>query len=48
MDNGIVVYKVPKQNIVVFKGNGELTFTEDQGFTTPFTMIVDGPNLVVK
>ncbi|MFA6256223.1 MAG: hypothetical protein WC606_03490 [Candidatus Absconditabacterales bacterium] len=46
--NTITVYKVPSQDIVVFKGDGTLIYTDKGAKTNPFTVIVDGPNLTIN
>ena len=46
--NDITAYKVPGQDIVVFKGNGTLVYTDWWTKTKPFTVIVDGPNLTIN
>lgn len=46
--NTITTYKVPGQDIVVFKGNGTLTYTDGASKTKPFTIIVDGPNIKIN
>jgi hypothetical protein len=52
MNNGeISAAKVPSQNIVVLTGKGTLTISEENdlgGFTKPFTLIIDGINIIVK
>ena len=45
--NTITTYKVPGQDIVVFKGAGTLSYT-DTSKTKPFTVIVDGPSINIK
>jgi len=46
--NDITVSKVPGQDIVVFKGNGTLTYTEWSAKIQPFTIIVDGPSIKIN
>jgi hypothetical protein len=46
--NIITVYKVPGQNIVVFKGEGTLKYTDGLTSDTPFTVIVDGPSIEIN
>lgn len=46
--NTITVYKVPGQNIVVFKGAGTLKYTDGLNGDKPFTVIVDGPSIQIN
>ncbi len=45
--NTITVSKVPGQDIVVFKGEGTLPYT-DTNKTKPYTVILDGPSLKIN
>jgi hypothetical protein len=42
------VYKVPGQDILIFKWDGTLPYNEWSTKTKPFTVIVDGPHLQVN
>lgn len=46
--NDIITYKVPGQNIVVFKGAGTLKYTDGLTSDKPFTVIVDGPSIQIN
>ncbi|HMS91198.1 MAG TPA: hypothetical protein PKC87_03205, partial [Candidatus Absconditabacterales bacterium] len=46
--NDITTYKVPGQNIVVFKGAGTLKYTDGLTSDKPFTVIVDGPSIQIN
>lgn len=45
--NEISVYKVPGQDIVVFKGAGTLNYTDWSTKNKPFTVILDGLNIQI-
>lgn len=44
----ITVSKVPGKDIIVFKGNGTLIYTDGDKKTDPFTIIVDGPSIKIN
>ena len=44
----ITVSKVPGKDIIVFKGNGTLSYTDGDKKTDPFTIIVDGPSIKIN
>lgn len=46
--NDIVTYKVPGQDIVVFKGVGTLNYTDGSTKNKPFTVILDGPSIQIN
>lgn len=47
-NNTITTYKVPGQDIVVFKGTGTLTYSQAAIKTKPFTVILDGPSIKIN
>lgn len=46
--NAIVAYKVPSQDIIIFKGEGTLNYTDGTKKTKPFTVVIDGPSLKIN
>lgn len=41
------VKKVPNKQIYIIKGNGDLTFKQQGNFSSPFTMIIKGMDVIV-